>query len=187
MNAKHKLLSLLLAGVLTLSLSACGAVEQQEASPAEDTAPAVVETEPAEEDWNPDLSFQTQDSAGNAWSDAVFGEHALTLVNYWAYWCGPCVGELPELQRLYEDYADRGLMVLGVSDEGYEAENNKIVEEKGITYPCLRYTEDFDAWMNTGYIPTTVFVDGSGKVVGSPLVGSRAYEDWAALVEEYLP
>lgn len=187
MCAKHKLMSLLLAGALTLSLSACGATETQTSPPLEDVTPAVVETEPAPEGWNPDLSFQTLDSVGNVWSDAAFGEHALTLVNYWAYWCGPCVGELPELQRIYEDYADRGLLVLGVSDEGYEAENNKIVAEKGVTYPCLRYTEDFDPWMNTGYIPTSVFVDGNGKVVGSPLVGSRTYEDWAAFVEEYLP
>lgn len=187
MCAKHKLMSLLLAGALTLSLSACGATETQTSPPLEDVTPAVVETEPAQEGWDPDLSFQTLDSVGNVWSDAAFGEHALTLVNYWAYWCGPCVGELPELQRIYEDYADRGLLVLGVSDEGYEAENNKIVAEKGVTYPCLRYTEDFDPWMNTGYIPTSVFVDGNGKVVGSPLVGSRTYEDWAAFVEEYLP
>jgi len=187
MRATHKLMGLLLAGALTLGLSACGAMEQQTPSPAPDASPAVAETEPVEEGWNPDLSFQTLDSEGNVWSDAAFGEHALTLVNYWAYWCGPCVGELPELQRIYEDYADRGLLVLGVSDEGYEAENNKIVAEQGVSYPCLRYTEDFDAWMNTGYIPTTIFVDGAGKVVGSPLVGSRSYEDWAAFVEEYLP
>lgn len=187
MRAKHKLMSLLLASALTLTLSACGATEQQELPPAEDTTPAAAETKAAEEGWNPDLSFLTLDSGGQVWSDAAFGEHELTLINYWAYWCGPCVGELPELQRISEDYAERGLLVLGVSDEGYEAENSKVVAETGVTYPCLRYTEDFDPWMNTGYIPTTIFVDSNGKVLGSPLVGSRTYEDWAAFVEEYLP
>ena len=189
MRTIHKLTSLLLAAGLALCLNACGAAGEPETPPAVETAPAVTEPvqEPEEESWSPDLSFETLDSEGEIWTDAVFAEHELTLINYWAYWCGPCVSELPELQRLYEDYADRGLLVLGVSDEEYEADNRQVVEETGVSYPCLRYTEAFDAWMNTGYIPTTIFVDGSGKVVGSPLVGSRSYEDWAAFVEEYLP
>ena len=49
MRATHKLMGLLLAGALTLSLSACGATEQQTPSPAPDASPAVAETEPVEE------------------------------------------------------------------------------------------------------------------------------------------
>ena len=59
--------------------------------------------------------------------------------------------------------------------------------ELGVTYPRLRYTTAFDNWMQTGYIPTTIFVDGSGKVVGETYVGSRSYDEWAATIEALLP
>jgi hypothetical protein len=60
------------------------------------------------------------------------------------------------------------------------------MKQTGVKYPCLRYTEDFDAYLNTGYIPTTILVDSQGKVLGEALVGSRSYDDWASIVEEYL-
>jgi hypothetical protein len=40
--------------------------------------------------------------------------------------------------------------------------------------------------MNTGYIPTTIFVDSSGKVLDSAYVGSRDYASWAAIIDGYL-
>ena len=202
---KLRLPALLLAAAL-LSLSACGARTNTSAADAkgrdysvlgelETAKPTAQQTEAdrAEEadrlaaPWEPDISFSTLDSEGNTWTDAAFAEHGLTMVNYWAYWCGPCVGELPSLELLYETYGDRGLLVLGISDEIYEASNRGAAADAGVQYPCLRYTEAFDPYLNSGYIPTTVFVDGQGKVLGEPYIGSRSYDDWAAIVEEFLP
>ncbi|WP_263367520.1 redoxin domain-containing protein [Edaphobacter bradus] len=41
----------------------------------------------------------------------------LVLVNVWATWCGPCRVEMPDLDRLQRAYADKGLVVLTISDE----------------------------------------------------------------------
>ena len=137
-------------------------------------------------EWNPDIKFSTLDTKGVVWADDQFGNAALTMVNYWAYWCGPCVGEMPDLQKLANDYAGRGLQVIGIYDGADEAMNKKKLDELGITYPNLRYHEAFDPWMQTGYIPDTIFIDQNGKVLGEVYIGSRSYSDWAEIIESYL-
>ena len=155
-----------------------------------DTAAALGLLEKSSEspaDWSPDIRFTTRDEKGNTWTDACFRDAKLTMINYWAYWCGPCVGEMPDLQKLSEDYAARGLQILGISDAKDEEENIVTMEYLGITYPCLRYTADFDPYMSTGYIPDTIFVDASGKVVSEVYIGSNSYQGWARIIESLLP
>ena len=143
------------------------------------------EPEPPAE-WDPDISFRTVDMDGNYWDDSCFASAKLTMINYWAYWCGPCVGEMPDLQKIADTYADCGLQVIGIYDGADEAMNKAKAADLGITYPNIRYHEAFDPWLNTGYIPDTIFVDGSGKVVGEVYIGSRSYAGWAELVESFL-
>ncbi len=148
------------------------------------------ETEP-ESSWqcgtlDAEIVFSTVDMEGKAYTEEDFFGR-LTMINYWAYWCGPCVGEMPDLQKLYEEYKDRGFMLWGISNQEYEEDNLKTISRLGITYPCLRYTADFDEALQTGYIPTTVFVDAEGRIVGEKYIGSRSYEDWKAIVEALLP
>ena len=191
--------ALILAAALFLAAAGCGAQRSEPAT----VTPAVIQSETpspaaptpaapkpenidAPADWDPDFRFSTVDSEGNAWSDARFAESRLTMINLWAYWCGPCVGELPALQSLSENYADRGFRLLGISDAAYEKDNERAAADAGVTYPRLRYTAEFDDFMNTGYIPTTIFVEENGRVVGEAYVGSRSYDEWAAIVEELL-
>ena len=141
-------------------------------------------TASAEDSWNPDVEFTTVDTEGNEWTDRAFADAKLTMVNFWAYWCPPCVGELPDLQKLSENYPD--LQILGVSTEDYEEENIKTMKELGITYPTLRIPESIEEKMDSGYIPETMFVDSNGHIIGDTFVGSQSYEEWAAVIEEYL-
>ena len=152
------------------------------------TAETEPEPQPAElpADWAPDISFTTVDLEGNTWTDACFAGHKLTILNLWGYWCRPCVGELPELEQISKDYADRGVQMLGVYLAEDESGDIKTVEEMGVTYPSLLYAEAFDPYLNTGYFPTTIFLDGNGKVLGEAYIGSRNYASWTAIIEELL-
>lgn len=164
------------------------AAETSVSDPAETPVPEpenAPEPEP-EVSWEPDFTFATVDSEGREWTDRAFADAELTMLNMWAYWCGPCVGELPDLQKLSENYADRGFQILGISMDAYEKDNVNLMESLGIAYPCLRLTESLDAELNTGYIPATLFVDGEGHILGEVLVGSKSYDEWAAIVEGYL-
>ena len=138
----------------------------------------------AEDSWNPDVEFTTVDTEGNEWTDLAFADAKLTMINCWAYWCPPCVGELPDLQKLSEDYPD--LQILGVHDKADEKDNIKKMDELGVTYPSLRITDSLEEILNSGYIPETMFVDSEGHILGDTFVGSRSYEDWAEVIEEYL-
>ena len=126
------------------------------------------------------------DDTGAEWTEACFADAKLTMINFWEPWCGPCVGEMPELQKLYENYRDKGFQILGVySDFSYEKEMRQVVEQTGVQYPILKYVDAFSQFQ-TGYVPTTIFVDGSGHVVGETQIGSRDYSAWAAIVEGLL-
>lgn len=131
------------------------------------------------------FDFTTTDLEGNEMtSEALYAQNKITMVNLWATWCGPCVGELGELAELHTQLQEMGCGVVGVmldstTDEGMQAAP-KLMEENGTNYPVVAYSADMDALLEgvTG-IPTSFFVDSTGAIVGEPVVG--AYPD------KYLP
>lgn len=161
-----RICALLAAFLLLAALSACAARE-----PAVTPAPAA-----------PTLRFTTTDRDGNTADESILRGHKLVMLNFWEPWCPPCVKEMPDLAKLYEDYRDRGLLILGVySTEGQEGDVDKVLADSGTGYPILHYSKDFDGF-RTGYVPTTVFVDGEGTILSELLVGGRDYAGWEELI-----
>ncbi len=66
----------------------------------------------------PDFSFRLVEDE----TEQQLGRYAgkVVLLNFWATWCAPCLEELPDLNRLQQNYADDGLVVLTLSDETRE-------------------------------------------------------------------
>lgn len=90
------------------------------------------------------------------------------LLNAWATWCGPCVYEIPELQKLHEHYSPRGLEVIGVSvdESGVESVRSFVAEQKKMTYPIVLDAEGKIAnLLQTTVLPTSVLVDHKGQIV----------------------
>jgi thiol-disulfide isomerase/thioredoxin len=113
------------------------------------------------------------------------------MINFWEPWCGPCIAEIGDLERLYEDYSDKGFQIIGVySEQTMENEVDEILRENNVSYPVLHYTSEFDRFQS-GYVPTTVFVDRQGKVLAMSdgtgcIIGSNTYSDWAAIIENLI-
>ena len=183
-------LAVLTALALSLLLWGCGRGEEATAQPAPTEAPtAAPQTESADDGFAPDFTFTAEDVVhGGEIDETLFGEHKITMVNIWEPWCGPCVGEMPELERLYEDMHSQGVGVLGVyyTEEGAA----EVLEECGITYPVIRETPEFYQF-ESGYVPTSFFVDGSGHVLKSDaadargilFISSNSYDGWKSVIE----
>lgn len=91
----------------------------------------------------------------------------VVLLNVWATWCGPCVYEIPELQRIHDLYAARGFEVVGVSvDEGGIEPVKQFVDGKKMRYPiALDPQGKLASLLQTSVLPTSVLVDRTGKIL----------------------
>jgi len=92
------------------------------------------------------------------------------LLDFWATWCTPCVKIMPKLQKLYEAYADAGLVVLGVSIDDDEARIKKIkrfVDKVDVSYPIFSDAKEQPAWdaFSVKVLPTAFLIDPNGQVV----------------------
>ncbi len=90
----------------------------------------------------------------------------VTLVNFWATWCGPCRAEIPDLIKLQARYPDQ-LQIIGVSaDEGPVQVVEDFVTQFGINYPIVMTTPELnEAFPGVMALPTSFIVDPDGRVV----------------------
>ena len=91
----------------------------------------------------------------------------VVLLNVWATWCGPCIYEIPELQRIHDAYAARGFEVVGVSvDESGIESVKEFVQDKSMRYPvALDPQGKLANLLQTSVLPTSVLVDRGGKII----------------------
>lgn len=100
------------------------------------------------------------------------------MLEFWGTWCGPCVRAMPEVQKLHDRYADRGLTVLAISYEP-PAKMQPFLEEHGYT---MAVGSDPEKAVVAAYgvrsWPTTVLLDKEGRVayVGNPYGAEAAVE-----------
>ncbi len=93
------------------------------------------------------------------------------LIDFWASWCGPCQMELPHIQELHEEYADKGLQVVGISGDFEKQDAINAVEEMGLTFTVVWQNHEVAADMaiDEAYgvtaIPRLVLLDADGIVV----------------------
>jgi len=202
-----RFLAVMMCAAVIFSASACSVTtnestgpdlntEQTEAGKPSGTSKEETSAEAVPEPAAEKVIFTTTDRDGNTVDDSVFAGYELTMINFWEPWCGPCVGEIPDLQKLYGDYSGKGFHIIGVySETGMEDEVDEIISGNGITYQILHYSSDFDKYQS-GYVPTTIFVDKNGNLINtgdmeqmagtSLIVGAKDYSGWEAVIKPYL-
>jgi TonB family protein len=109
------------------------------------------------------FTFAMEDLEGNR-VDLQSLKGKVALLDFWASWCGPCVAELPHIEKLHKDFKDRGLVVLGVNNEDVEIAR-AFVKRKGYTFTTL-VDEGREVSMKYGVsgIPQVFIIDREGKV-----------------------
>jgi len=91
------------------------------------------------------------------------------ILDFWATWCGPCRREMPELNRIYQRYRDRGLEVIGVSVDTIQGNGARAVapfiKEFQISYSIVMADQDIVNQFAIVGIPTTLFIAPDGELV----------------------
>ncbi len=115
-----------------------------------------------------EANFTLKDLTGKSWTlKELKGQ--VVLVNFWATWCPPCRGEMPDLDALYQKFQKQGFVVLAISDEA-ESKVRPFIEQGGFHYPILL---DPDRAANKEFIvegiPRSFVYDREGKLVAQAM------------------
>jgi len=177
--------------------------ERQSAGNQETPEAAVTEGETteaaaSEEEFGPIRNiapFNTKTIEGDAFTEKNLEDYDLTMVNVFATWCGPCVAEMPELEKLHQEMSGQKFNILGVCLDAMDmgGENPDAIQKAkdlqsklGITYPIVipDSTALNGRLIGIMAIPETFFVDKNGKIVGDTYSGARSMEQWKEIVEK---
>ena len=160
---------LMLTGKMNAVSGALSSTEtQEEATEAESEE----EEEAAEEVKTiPAIDFTLKDQYGNIHTLSDYKGKTVFL-NFWATWCSPCRAEMPDIQKLYEEFQQEDVVILGVAAPNLGREKSEegikgFLEENGYTYPVVMDTEAeaFQAYGINSF-PTTFMIDKDGNVFG---------------------
>ena len=126
--------------------------------------------------------FEGKDLDGNTVkSSDLFSGKAVTVVNFWFTTCGPCVGELGDLDALNKKLSGKGGALIGINAftlDGNEAaisDAKDVLTQSGATYQNVYFDSGSEAgkFVESIYAyPTTYVVNRSGRIVGDPIVGA---------------
>jgi thiol-disulfide isomerase/thioredoxin len=141
----------LLLAVASLALAACSVTTDLDATVVRQVADPLPRLEGTTLDGRP---ISTDDFAGE-----------VLVINAWASWCLPCEAEQPQLVRLSEAYADRGVAFLGINHANQEAQAQAFVARHAVPYPSIADPSGRLA-ASLGYVglPDTYVVDANGTV-----------------------
>lgn len=138
------------------------------------------------------------DIEGETYTQEMFADYDLTMINIFTTWCTPCINEIPDLEQLRNEMADQGVNVVGIAldtidefgrvDEKTVEIAKLLAERTGAAYPFLIPDEGYLNGRLSGIsaVPETFFVDKEGNYVGEAYVGSRSFEEWKEIAEEKL-
>ena len=138
-------------------------------------------------------AFSSKTLDGNDVNADIFSKEKLTMINIWTTWCPPCVAEMPDLGNMGRSMPE-GTQLLGIildvegpGDAGTINDAKGILSEAKADFIQILPSEEMGPVLSTvRAIPTTIFVDSAGNIVGAPLIGARSEKAYRAEVEKLL-
>jgi len=105
----------------------------------------------------------------------VYSKNEITLIDFWASWCGPCRAENPNVVAVFKEFGSKGFGVFGVSLDKDKDKWLEAIETDQLTWP---HVSDLKYWKNEASqlyainsIPSNILVDKQGKIIGKNLRG----------------
>lgn len=140
--------------------------------------------------------FQTTDLDGNKVTSDIFQDHTLTLLNIWGSFCEPCMEEMPDLEAISKEFADKGVAIVGVLGDALDRKGEfdadtvdlakTVLQSKGVTYLNIAMCPELLEAVPSDTYPTSVLIDSNGSVVGKAIYGSRDADQYRQLIQNAL-
>jgi len=122
----------------------------------------------------PDFSLYDVEGKGIKLSDF---QGKVVMLNFWATWCGPCKAEVPSMEALYQDYKDKGFVILAVNVGDSKNKVEKFVAENSLTFPILLdWSKNVSRQFQVNGLPTTFIIDKNG-IITEVVIGTRNWEE----------
>ncbi len=136
------------------------------------------------------VSFETKDLDGNpVKSEDLFAKNDVTMINIWGSFCGPCKEEMPTLEKLNKEMAEKKAAVIGILGDGIADEQIKdgkdFLAQNNITFLNLLPPENMDEVLPFEAFPTSFFVNSKGEILCPPIIGADP-ASYRTTIESYL-
>jgi len=111
----------------------------------------------------------------------------VTLLEFWASWCGPCRKENPDLVKIYEKYKTKGFQIVAISLDKDKEKWQSAIEKDGLSWSNFC---DFEVWESKAAlmygvyaVPENFLIDKNGKIVARNIRGEKLNEKLAELIK----
>ena len=110
------------------------------------------------------------------------------LLDFWASWCGPCMGEVPHLKKTYDEFHGKGFEIFGVSFDENRDNWLAAVDQNGMNWIQVSEVQGFDNQAAKDYaiqgIPSNFLIDSNGTIVAKNLRGEALYDKISELLAQ---
>ena len=111
----------------------------------------------------PNLTFTALDGVSQIDLESLRGRPV--LLTFWASWCGPCRQELPELEKLVDELAGEGLVLITINMDQTPAMGARFLQQYDIDVPAYRMDPRALTQLGVKALPTNVLLDREGRPV----------------------
>ncbi len=111
-----------------------------------------------------DYNWQLTDINGNIVSFKNF-KNKIIFINFWATWCAPCIGEMPEIQNFYDDYKNNPNIVFIIASTEKITKIKKFINDKNYTFPVYSIKSKIPQKLYSKSIPTSLLINKNGGIV----------------------
>lgn len=111
------------------------------------------------------------------------------VLNFWGSWCDPCKEEMPALEKTYQSFKDKGVVLVGVNIGETDVSIHSFKDRYGLNFPIAMDTKkEITQLYEIGPIPTTYFIDKTGivkkVVIGGPMSEQTIADNMKEIVPE---